>query len=116
MLPGDFPWSSSGTENGSPTARLHYARRYRTAKARLDRLQEEVDYQSKEVVRAANWVEQHVDACSQTLAAHKELLLRTGASDAAMRSAAGQIAVLERDLKLFSILGTKLADLQDGLN
>ena len=67
-----FPWQNSGIGSGSLAARVHYARRYRTAKARVARTEEEKVYLQKEVIRTINWLEEQVAAVQQQLAAYVE--------------------------------------------
>ncbi|KAL4458333.1 hypothetical protein ABPG75_013198 [Micractinium tetrahymenae] len=106
---GEFPWASNGIGNGSPAAREHFARRYRTAKARVERYDKEAGYLQDETIRAANWAEEQAAAVSSRLAALRELQPGPGTA------AAGQICVLERQLKLLALLAADIAALRHAM-
>lgn len=101
MAAGEFSWSGSANKegNGSLAARVHYAQRYRTAVAHLDRTREEQGILKIEVIRTINWLEEGISAIERRLAALSELQA-AGGSLAQRCSAAGQAALLQRELRV----------------
>jgi hypothetical protein len=114
LIAGDFPWSAgvSSGENGSLAARAYYARRYRTAMAHLMRAQEEQVILKKEVIRAINWVEEGSAAIQERIAALERLAGADDASAAERRTAAGQTALLTRELSVLAAVGPQLLSLR----
>ena len=102
---------SSG-ENGSLAARAYYARRYRTAMAHLMRAQEEQVILKKEVIRAINWVEEGNAAIQERIAALEQLAGADDASAAERRTAAGQTALLTRELSVLAAVAPELLSLR----
>lgn len=100
---GEFPWTSAGL-SGSLAVSDHYARRYRTAKAHVDRGTEEISSLQLETIRAANWVEVRTAALETQLA-----VLRSGE---ATPRAAGRTALLMRERALLHQLGSDIACLR----
>ena len=99
-MPGDFPWSSGGS--GSAIARAHFARRYRTAKALVERYEEEKVYLQVEIIRTLNWVEEQGAAVSNRLWALR-------AEPRHSLAVSGQIVLLERRQKQLNIMGADIS-------
>lgn len=102
---------SSG-ENGSLAARAYYARRHRTATAHLMRAQEEQIILKKEVIRAINWVEEGRAAIEERIAELQHLAGADNASASERRVAAGQAALLTRELSVLAGVGPELLSLR----
>ena len=102
---------SSG-ENGSLAARAYYARRYRTATAHLERAEEEQGILKREVVQAVNWVEEGTAAIQLRLVALQQQAGDGGASTSERRTAAGQAALLSRELLVLARVATELVSLR----
>ena len=118
----EFPWGGDGSVMGF-LAREHFARRYRTTRAFIDRYDEEAVYLSAEVLHAAHWVEQHtaaVQARQVELMRQQAVLAGHGGQleggqagpQLALPAILGQLVILDRRRVFLETLGRDIADIR----
>lgn len=123
---GRFPWHGGGdgaNANGSLPAQTYFGRRYRTATAELRRTEEEEGYLRIEVVRTLNWVEHRrraIKAAIATLApaidgAGPEVEEGLPATGMDVATAAGAVALLERELAWMQKMHSSALDLHNSV-
>lgn len=84
---GEYPWDTVGDAGEAPEAlERHYAERYRTAAAHVERAKEEIVYLKMEVLRLVNGVEERIAAVNSAVEADKIALVALGGDGAARKA------------------------------
>jgi hypothetical protein len=111
---GNFPWGDEvqGDGAGEPVQR-HFGVRYHTAKAQVDRAEEESKYLRMEVVRVFNGLRGRIAVVDKHVEDVKELMEVVGGAAAESSAAAREARVLAGRIKLAKVERERLQIIQE---